>query len=332
MAQDFSLLKALYCIHAPSGNEKKIKRFIANYVKNWGVNVSYDKSGNMYIVKGVADTYPCVVAHLDQVQNNHAKDFVAVETEDIIFGYSPNKRERQGLGADDKNGIWVALKCLEKYDVMKVAFFVGEEIGCVGSSKADMKFFKDCRFVIEPDRKGYNDLITSISGRICSEKFETDCGAIAYGYKSNHGLMTDVMELSENGVGISCINLSCGYYEPHTDNEFTVKADLENCLEFVQNIIETMTDVYAFDYEDEWPVSYGGGRTKGNYSFYDDVYIPPFEDFEDLESWLDECIYMNYGVTGQELYPHISSVLSEHGIDRKGFFDWYYGQGWEDFN
>lgn len=323
MTQDFSLLKALYCIHAPSGKEKKIKKFIANYVKDLGVEVSYDHSGNMYIVKGVADTYPCVVAHLDQVQDEHAKDFVAVETEDIIFGYSPNKRERQGLGADDKNGIWIALKCLEKYDVMKVAFFVGEEVGCVGSSRADMGFFEDCRFVIEPDRRGHDDLITSISGRTCSEKFEKDCGAIAYGYKPNNGLMTDIKELSENGLGLSCINLSCGYYEPHTNNEFTVKEDLVNCLKFVEHIIETMTDVYAFEYVSDWKGLRG-------YSYYNDVYVPPFEDYGDLETWLDEVIYMNYGLTGEDIYPYISSVLTEHGIDKKAFFDWYYGVGWED--
>ena len=42
---------------------------------------------------------------------------------------------------------------------MKVAFFVSEEIGCVGSRNADMGFFEDARFVIEPDRRGYEDLI-----------------------------------------------------------------------------------------------------------------------------------------------------------------------------
>jgi hypothetical protein len=36
----------------------------------------------------------------------------------------------EGLGADDKNGIWIALQCLKKYDTVKVAFFVSEEVGC----------------------------------------------------------------------------------------------------------------------------------------------------------------------------------------------------------
>ena len=48
--------------------------------------------------------------------------------------------------------------------------------------------------------------------------------------KKNPGMMTDVLELKERGLGVSCINLSCGYYEPHSDEEFTVKKDLLNCL------------------------------------------------------------------------------------------------------
>ena len=98
--------------------------------------------------KKAEQTYPCIAAHLDKVQRTHAKDFLVIETQDLLFGYSPKKRRFEGVGADDKNGIWIALKSLEKYDTLKVAFNVGEEIGCVGPGKADMTFYEDCRFVI----------------------------------------------------------------------------------------------------------------------------------------------------------------------------------------
>ena len=112
---------------------------------------------------------------------------------------------------------------------MKVAFFVSEEIGCVGSRNADMGFFEDARFVIEPDRRGYEDLITNISyTSLCSDEFLKDIGFNAFGYQEEFGMMTDVLELKEKGLKVSCLNLSCGYYEPHTDHEFTVKKDLLN--------------------------------------------------------------------------------------------------------
>lgn len=137
---------------------------------------------------------------------------------------------------------------MEKYECIKVAFFVSEEIGCIGSRNADLSFFEDTRFVIEPDRRGYEDLITNISyTSLCSDEFLKDIGFEEFGYKEELGMMTDVLELKENGLGVSCINLSCGYYEPHTDEEFTVKKDLLNCLRLVEHIIENCLSVYPHE-------------------------------------------------------------------------------------
>ena len=241
------LLKQLYKIHSPSGNERVMKKFVRKYVKRYipDTILKSDRKGNLYIIKGIAETYSCIVAHLDQVQREHSKDFIPVETEELILGYSPRRRKQEGLGADDKNGIWIALKCLEKYETLKVAFFVEEEIGCRGSNEADMDFFRDCRFVIQPDRRGYRDLITSIGWmELCSDDFLKATGYGKFGYQETDGMMTDILTLKENGLEISCINLSCGYYEPHTDREFTVKKDLLNCQRLVEHIIENCTGVY----------------------------------------------------------------------------------------
>lgn len=254
------LLKQLYKIHSSSGNERAMKKFIRRYVRKHipGAKTRTDKMGNLYIIKGASETYPCIVAHLDQVQRNHSKDFIPIETKELIFGYSPRNRRQEGLGADDKNGIWCALKCLERYDTLKVAFFVEEETGCRGSSQADMDFFKDCRFVIQPDRRGYKDLITHIGWtELCSDEFLKATGYEQFGYQKTEGAMTDILALKENGLEISCINLSCGYYEPHTDNEFTVKADLLNCLYLIEHIIGTCTEVYS--HADIW----GTGKRTG---------------------------------------------------------------------
>ena len=189
------------------------------------------------------------MAHLDQVQKEHSKDFIPVETKELFFGYSPGHRRQEGLGADDKNGVWIALRCLKKYKTLKVALFVEEETGCQGSNQADMDFFKDCRFVIQPDRRGYKDLITTIGWTdLCSEEFLKAIGYEKFGYQETEGLFTDVLTLKERGLEVSCINLSCGYYEAHTDREFTVKKDLLNCLKLVEHIIETCIGVYSHIY------------------------------------------------------------------------------------
>ena len=166
----------------------------------------------------------------------------------MIVGYDRKRKRMAGIGADDKNGIWICLKCLEDFKAVKCAFFVQEEIGCIGSGHADMSFFSDCRFVIQCDRKGNGDMVTQINGmRLCSNEFISAVDPRRYGYKPAQGLATDVAALKRNGLEVSCVNLSCGYYEPHTDNEYTILADLCKCYRFVRHIIcchkETSTHI-----------------------------------------------------------------------------------------
>ena len=227
--------------------------------------------GNIYVTKGVSDTYPCIVSHIDQVQTIHSRDFQAIETKDIIFGYSPKNKRLEGLGADDKNGVWICLKCLMKYENIKVSLFVSEEVGCIGSSKANMDFFKDVRFVIQCDRRGSSDLITSIcSTEISSKEFIEATGYEAFGYHLEEGMMTDVLTLKENGLQVSAVNMSCGYFEAHTDHEFTIKKDLLNCLSFVEHIIENCTETYQHQCD------YSMGLYD-DYFYYDQYYDELYE-------------------------------------------------------
>ena len=345
------LLKSLYEIHSPSGGEKKLKKFIKKWVSTNipDVIIEHDNSGNVYFTRGESDTYPVVVAHLDQVQKKHEKDFKAIIADDIIIGYSPSAQEMRGLGADDKNGLWIGLKCLETFDVIKVAFFVGEEIGCVGSSQCRMGFFADARFVVEADRRGSGDLITEISGyNIASEAFLNAIDYESFGYKETSGLMTDVLELTERGVGVSCINMSCGHHDPHTDNEFTVISELLNALDLVEHIITTCTDVYAHQAEYKWKSNYYGGYGCGGYSGYgkygnyidDEDYddyglveedghyyywrkktgaskpkaVEPklvrYGDFADVESFIDQLMYQNASnFFPEDLWQYVASDL-----------------------
>lgn len=263
------LLKQLFSIYSPSGSEKKMKKFIKRYIREniEGVEASHDDMGNLYLTKGKSDTYPCVVAHLDQVQDIHSKDFAVVEGDDVMFGFSRKNKRQEGLGADDKCGIWIAMKCLEHFDEIKVAFFVQEEVGCVGSSSCNMDFFKDVRFVIEPDRRGGSDLITSIgSTEIAGDDFINDTHYEEFGYHQNNGMLTDVLELATMGIGVSCVNISCGYYEPHTDHEFIVVSELRNALDFTMHIISNCKNVYR--HECACRYSYGSWYNAPMYSRY----------------------------------------------------------------
>lgn len=300
------LLYELYKVFSPSRKEKKMRKFIKDYIRRNIKDATYtvDKAGNLYVVKGDAQTYPCIVAHMDQVQDKHSKDFKVFGYKGKIFGFSGDNCRMEGPGCDDKNGIWVAMKCLQKYDVMKCAFFVGEEIGCVGSSEADMSFFKDCRWVIQCDRKNGGDLITNASGtELCSKEFVRAIHPDRFGYKETMGLMTDVMELKESGLNVSCVNMSCGYYRPHTDEEYTEQDELENCLAFVEWIVENVRDVYPHKYEGKWSSYYKGGKL-GWYGW---------SDLEDMDSATGKDTgSSSYGYEWDEAYEYCMDMIQQY--------------------
>lgn len=308
---NYNLLKDLYCVFSPSGSEKKMRRFIKRYIYDnvKGAIVEQDSAGNLYVTKGESESYPCLCAHMDQVQRLHPKDFCCIESDDVIFGYSPKTRQQCGLGADDKNGIFIALTCLQEYDVLKCAFFVGEEIGCVGSRAADVSFFDDCRFCAQIDRRGDCDMVTDISDVMCSEEFIKDADCETFGYRIHDGLMTDVDTLRNRGVKASCINMSCGYYEPHTNQEFTDKGDLYNCYVFVCHLIEDCTKVYTF----ETPAH------KGNmYSWTDESW-----EYDECYEWCNTALRNKPSLTFEEFKDDVSGMyksLSDKDLEK--IYDW----------
>lgn len=286
------LLKSLYRIESPSGKEKAMKSFIKKQLSDIGVSYYEDLYGNIYAKKGLCDTYPCIVAHMDEVHRREKKGFTLVTANGLIFGYNTKYMSQVGIGADDKNGIWICLKAIQKYECIKCAFFVGEEIGCEGSYQADMRFFNDCRFVLQCDRKGSSDFITNASGtELCSNEFLQCINLEAFGYNETHGAMTDVMALKENGLDVCAANISCGYYNPHTNQETTRISDLENCFNLVCWIIENCKDVYRHKHDDQAELedemqeviyelasemadreTFGEKEFKDFYNFYKDYY------------------------------------------------------------
>jgi hypothetical protein len=265
--------------------EKKMRKFICRYIaENVPTAKVTNENGNIFVVKGDADNYPCIVAHLDQVQNLHSADFKVLQCDNILLGYSAINKRTEGLGADDKNGIYIALKCLQRYDNIKIALFRDEEIGCIGSSECDITFFDNCKYILQCDRRGNSDLITNVYNTpICSDEFIEAIHPENFGYKQASGMLTDVYTLIERGVNVSCLNISCGYFNPHTDEETTDINGLMNCYNFVCWIIENVTDVYPFtppynDYKDtcndksdyyDWGNNWDySGESKDNKDYY----------------------------------------------------------------
>ena len=244
MIKYMQLLRQLYGIHSLTGFEWPMIQFVREYVSKHipGAAVRFDKLGNLYITKGEAGVgYPTLACHLDQVQKLHSEDFEVKEEDGMLYGWSELNQRREGLGADDKNGIWICLRCLEECPRLKVFMAVGEEKGCIGSNRADMSFFNDSLYVLEPDCKGGEEIHTNLRGIPCaSPDFEQALEAEANGYSITDGKTSDILALTLNNIGVSCANIPVGYYQPHKDDEYTVVAELEKCFTFMRHIVTTL--------------------------------------------------------------------------------------------
>jgi putative aminopeptidase FrvX len=234
------LLKQLYSIHVPTFHEWPLICFIREYISQHvpEAEVQMDGWGNLYIKKGEGDGYPTLACHMDQVQTLHSDDFCVKEEDGKLYGWSETNQQREGLGADDKNGIWISLRCLEECPCLKVFMAVGEEKGCIGSNRADMSFFADSLYVLEPDCKGGEEIHTKLRGIPCaSEDFIEALHAEANGFTITDGKTSDIFALTLNGIGVSCANIPAGYHLPHKDDEYTVIAELEHTLAFIRHFI-----------------------------------------------------------------------------------------------
>ena len=250
-----NLIHQLYAIHSPTGSEWAMITFVREYVNKHILEASFrlDKLGNLYITKGDASVgYPTLACHLDQVQKLHSDDFEVREEYGTLYGWSEQNQQREGLGADDKNGIWICLRCLEECPRLKVFMAVGEEKGCIGSNRADMSFFSDSLYVLEPDCKGGKEIHTNLRGIPCaSADFEKALQVEKHGYIITEGKSSDVLALTLNNIGVSCANIPAGFNQAHKDDEYTVISELEHSFEFIKQVILRLVKRYPHEFKTE---------------------------------------------------------------------------------
>ena len=103
-------------------------------------------------------------------------------------------------------------------------FFIGEEVGCIGSGNAcDDHLFSEYQRMVSFDRRGTKSIITfQSSKRCCSDEFATELSNRLNKYGLNMepdstGVYTDSAEFTH--VIPECTNISVGYYREHTTFE-----------------------------------------------------------------------------------------------------------------
>jgi len=238
------------------GQEHLLLSYIINYLKTTSYTYNMDIHGNIYVVKGTADTYPCVCAHTDSVVTDEfSVNLHKVGNQLRIDGRDPHTGQSRGIGADDKAGVFVCLELLEQLPILKVVLFASEEFGCVGSRSCDPNFFDDVGYAIEFDCPGSNHITHYCNGVALFDKKGEFFSQIKTPLTELMGreprlcshTYTDVWALKTN-FDFSCINISTGYYNYHTNNEYVIVEQVFNAIKIGKTCIEQLGNkLYPFE-------------------------------------------------------------------------------------
>lgn len=201
------------------------------------------ETGNGYLyAKGNVPVL--LTAHMDTVHKELVRDFFEHKTkEGRTIINSP-----QGIGGDDRCGIYMILQILRTTEMRpSILFCEDEEIGGVGSDKfCNTEFVYDLsemKFLIELDRANAFDAVFYEDDNADFHNWITK----ETGYREEWGSFSDICNLSPV-CGIASVNLSCGYYNAHTTNEFVVVEEMLHTIETVKHLLTKANEVEAFEY------------------------------------------------------------------------------------
>lgn len=181
---------------------------------------------------------------------------------------SPN-----GIGGDDRCGIYMIFQILKEIDC-SVIFCEDEEIGSVGAEKFTktdlckrLKEENGFKYIIELDRMNNNDAVFYHDGNEEFHKFVTDKF-----WEKSWGTWSDICTLSP-ALGISSVNLSCGYYKQHTTAEYVVLDEMETAIkEVIELLKRTDLEKEPYKFVRAYTNYYGttNYRSLYDYDYYDD--------------------------------------------------------------
>lgn len=240
------------------------EREVISYLKSWNNKLQQDEYGNLYLIN---PGKPLINAHMDTVQSADCvkklktlrlKDWTIKAKDAIIWG-------------DDKCWIALAMEIYEKlWNEVSLLFTRQEETGTNWAREFCDKhkdLVSECKYCLTLDRRWGWDIIW-YNNSYCSKEFENEVARLSkeFWYKPTTWLSSDANHLSKI---INCVNLSVGYYNPHTKNEYIKCDELVNTLECVLYILKNLTTdypIYTAPKFDWWKDNYTYKKSNYNYN------------------------------------------------------------------
>ena len=255
--------------------QAEMKTYVKARLENYGNAIEGD--GFIYH-KG---TFPVLLcAHMDTVHKKIPR---------VMVYANGTLSSPQGIGGDDRCGIYMIFKILKKYDC-SVVFLEDEEIGCVGAKKfansiicTKIKQENKLKYIIEFDRKGNNHAVTYD----CDNK-EFDEFITKEFFKKEYGTCSDISYIAPE-LGVAAVNLSCGYYKEHNIEEWVNIKEMERVIVEAIKVIERTKEL-------EKPFEYiKSKRSRYGYGYYG---YDSWDDYDYYNRYSGNCGYGGYGGYG----------------------------------
>lgn len=297
----------------PHGTENQLKNFLPKGYKT-------DEHGNFFLEIGDKPT-TMFTCHLDTACSKQSKV-------NHVFSPDGNYVGTDGttiLGADDKAGMVIILSLIEKKVPGLYYFFIGEEVGCIGSNALSRTWLKTefsdyIMKCVSFDRRGTSSVIThQLYGRCASDEFAIELSrrlnfVADFNFSPDEtGVLTDSINFMD--MIPECTNISVGYYNEHRGKEIQ---DLKFLKEMSDAVCKIDWETLPIERD---PIAGYMYDSPG----YDDEDEEDFFSDLDIQNKFSRDYYSYFNINGEstKMYISINQIENEKAEIR----NWLYYSG-----
>lgn len=263
-------------------NERLLRKILSMdqpTLLEFSYNLLKKKYGYKKIIKtedyimAAGDTPVALVAHLDTVFIRQPCD-IFYDREECVM-WSPD-----GLGADDRAGVYAIFQILETGLKPHIVFTTNEEKGCLGAIEIIKEHetfpFGKLKYIVQLDRQGADD---SVFYNCNNPEFEKYINS--YGFRKHIGSFSDISVLAPQWQA-AAVNLSVGYIYEHEEIEHLYTVALEMTIGKVTQMLQEIDKAEYYEYIP--------AKTRGLRGSVGIIDLPPVEFTPGQCEWCGEKI------------------------------------------
>lgn len=173
----------------------------------------------------------------------------------------------QGIGGDDRCGIYIILEIIKEFKP-SILFCEDEEVGGIGSQQFCMhedyvEEISKLNYLIELDRMDKKDAVFYD----CDNQDFTDFIINNTGYHEDWGTFSDISVIAPV-CGVAAVNLSCGYYHAHTLKEEVNVEEMLHTRDIVKHLLTLECEQFVYIEAPKY-----GRYSYGDWFGYEDYYL-----------------------------------------------------------